>query len=86
MNRVEIALRFVLSQQQISSALVGVHSIDELEASLQIAEKEPLLDDIMKQLHKLRWDDPEMLNPGTWGTALVSCEEFEYLEVGRKYS
>lgn len=67
MKRVEAALRFVLSQSNITSALVGVHSQEELEASLQIAMQKPLTEDVMTQLRQLRWDDPVMLNPSTWG-------------------
>lgn len=67
MNRVEAALRFVLSQQDISSALVGVHTPAELEASLKVAGNNTLSEEIMNQFKQLRWDDPVMLNPATWG-------------------
>ena len=67
MNRIEAALRFVLSQSNITSALVGVHTQEELEASLRVAMQAPLSDDVMNQFKQLRWDDPIMLNPSTWG-------------------
>lgn len=67
MNRVAAALSFVLSQEDVTSALVGVHSEAELEASLRVAENNTLSADIMKQFEQLRWDNPLMLNPGTWG-------------------
>ena len=67
MNRIEAALRFVLSQPNITSALVGVHTQAELEASIKVAMQEPLSEDVMNQFKQLRWDDPIMLNPSTWG-------------------
>jgi len=67
MNRIEAALRFVLSQPNISSALVGVHTQAELEASLKVASQPILSEDVLTQFQNLRWDDPIMLNPSTWG-------------------
>jgi 1-deoxyxylulose-5-phosphate synthase len=67
MNRVEAALRFVLSQQNITSALVGVHTQAELNTSLRVAAQKPLSEDVMTQFEQLGWDDPIMLNPSTWG-------------------
>lgn len=67
MNRIEAALRFVLSQPNISSALVGVHTQAELEASLKVAAQPTLSEDVLTQFQNLRWDDPIMLNPSTWG-------------------
>ena len=67
MDRIEAALRFVLSQSNITSALVGVHTQAELEASIAVAMQEPLSDDALNQFKQLRWDDPIMLNPSTWG-------------------
>jgi 1-deoxyxylulose-5-phosphate synthase len=67
MNRIQTALRFVLSQSNITSALVGVHTQAELEASLQVAQQQPLSEEVMNQFKQLRWDDPIMLNPSTWG-------------------
>ncbi|MEM7118692.1 MAG: aldo/keto reductase, partial [Chloroflexota bacterium] len=42
LSRVEVALRFVLSQSQVTSALVGVRTEDELEAALRTAVAPPL--------------------------------------------
>lgn len=67
MNRIEAALRFVLSQPNITSALVGVHTQAELEASVRIAGEKSLSEAVMNQFKQLGWDDPVMLNPSTWG-------------------
>lgn len=67
MNRVEAALSFVLSQDNITSALVGVHTEAELEASLRVAKHTTLSSQVMNQFKQLRWDDPIMLDPSTWG-------------------
>ena len=67
MNRVEAALSFVLSQTDITSALVGVHTEEELEASLRVANKGTLSTEVMNRFEQLRWDNEEMLNPSTWG-------------------
>lgn len=67
-TRVQAALRFVLSQANVSTALVGVTSITELNASLEVAHLGPFTADVLAQFEQLRWDDkPDMLNPGTWG-------------------
>lgn len=65
-SQIEIALKFVLSQPNIATVLVGVRNEAELAASVKAANDPPLADGILNQLEKLRWDDEEMLNPGNW--------------------
>jgi aryl-alcohol dehydrogenase-like predicted oxidoreductase len=66
MTRVEAALRFVLCQPDVTSALVGVVSEAELDASLQAAAAVALSPEVMDQFKRLRWDDPVMLDPSRW--------------------
>lgn len=46
-NLVEGAIRFVISMPQVSTALVGVSNVAQLEAAVAYAEKGPLADDIV---------------------------------------
>ena len=66
LRRIEIALRFVLSQTTVTSALVGVRTEEELEAALQTADAPPLSPAIMNHLTTLRAHDPTLLDPGSW--------------------
>ena len=67
MTRIQAALKFVLSQPDITTALVGVCSEAELESSLAVLQDGPLGKEVIHQFKQLRWDNPNMLNPGTWG-------------------
>jgi aryl-alcohol dehydrogenase-like predicted oxidoreductase len=66
LSRIELALRFVLSQPLVTSALVGVRIEEELAAALQTAAAPFLSPDIMAHLAALRTDDPMLLDPSTW--------------------
>lgn len=66
MTRVEAALRFVLCQPDVTSALVGVISETELDASLRAAAAETLSPEVMDQFKRMGWDDPVMLDPSQW--------------------
>ena len=66
LRRSEIALRFVLSQTTVTSALVGVRTEEELEAALQTADSPPLPSAIMNHLAAFRVLDPMLLDPSTW--------------------
>ncbi len=65
-SRVELALRFVLSQSLVTSVLVGVRTEEELAAALQTADAPTLSPNIMAHLATLRTHDPMMLDPSTW--------------------
>ncbi len=62
----QAALAFALAHPKIASVLVGVRTEEELEEDLQ-AGKTVLPDELLAQFYKLRLDDPDLLNPGTWG-------------------
>ena len=65
-NRIELALRFVLSQPNIATVLVGVRNESELAASLKAATEPLLPDEVLEEVAQLRWDNEELLNPGNW--------------------
>ncbi len=67
LSRIEVALRFALSQTHIASVLVGVHSGSELSTALGFAKAGELPRSTMARLELLRWDNPTMLDPSTWG-------------------
>jgi 1-deoxyxylulose-5-phosphate synthase len=63
---VQAAVAFGLVHPQIHSVLVGVRSEWELREALgAIVVRLP--DALLDQLYRLRLDDAELLNPGTWG-------------------
>ena len=63
----QAALRFVLSQDEVSTALVGVRNQTELQLALDAAEAGGLPDDLLAQVTSLRIEEEELLNPGYWG-------------------
>lgn len=65
LSLVEIALRFVLSQPLISTALVGVRTAAELDLALAQADQPLLPPLIMDQLEAFGWQH-DLLNPGNW--------------------
>ncbi len=67
MTRMEAALKFVLAQPNIATALVGVRNQAELDASLAVLKGHLLEEDVINQLKQLRWDNPSMLDPSRWG-------------------
>lgn len=66
MNRIEAALRFVLSNSQVSSTLVGVRNLQELETACRFVQQGSLQSEIISQLEQMRWDDPVWIDPSTW--------------------
>ena len=63
---VEAALKFVLSQPFIATALVGVRDTSELDASLAVLRQSPWSEDIVNKFKQLRCDDPYLLDPSQW--------------------
>jgi aryl-alcohol dehydrogenase-like predicted oxidoreductase len=53
MSIVEMSLRFLLSNPDISTALVGARSKEEIRSSVTIAEKGPLPEDVLKRLDEI---------------------------------
>ena len=49
----ELALRFVLSNDAVSTVLTGVRSIEELESNVAAAEKGPLPENVLAELKRI---------------------------------
>ncbi|NJN83796.1 MAG: hypothetical protein HC802_16990, partial [Caldilineaceae bacterium] len=62
----QAAISFALSQERLSTALIGVRSVDELEENLKAVDV-TLPDPLLHEMAKLRLDDDNLLNPATWG-------------------
>lgn len=62
----QTALAFALAEPRIGSVLMGIRSQAELTENLA-ALATPLPADLLASLRQLRLDDPDLLNPGTWG-------------------
>lgn len=63
----EAALRFVLSRPDVSSVLVGVRTIAELDEALSAVAAGPLTTAQWAALAACRLDDPLLIDPTTWG-------------------
>lgn len=62
----QVAIAFALAQPAIHSVLIGVSSEQELRSNLRSLSLN--LDRAQLALYEsLRLDDPDLLNPGTWG-------------------
>ena len=70
----QTAIAFGLAEPRIGSVLVGVRTESELEENLVAATKQ-LSPQLMTELHRLRLDDPDLLNPSTWLPWIL--EQFE---------
>ncbi len=64
----QAAIAFALAQPAIHAVLIGVRTEEELRSNLHslTLELEPAT---LAQFESLRLDDPDLLNPGTWGIA-----------------
>jgi aryl-alcohol dehydrogenase-like predicted oxidoreductase len=63
-----VALRFVISNPVISTALIGTIKPQHLETSIKAVEAGPLPDDILTELAKLAIEDPLQVDPSKWPT------------------
>ena len=61
-----LAIRFVLSHPQISSALVGIDTQEYLDKALAAANGEYLDESTLIRAKELAYPDPEFLNLGKW--------------------
>jgi aryl-alcohol dehydrogenase-like predicted oxidoreductase len=62
----EAALRFCLSFKAISSVVIGVKTVAELEANLADASRGVLPDEFMPQLQALSFGDDPIVDPRNW--------------------
>lgn len=67
LTAVDAALRFVLTNRDVGTVLVGVRSEAELDMALVAAEAGPLPAEAMKQIGSLQWHESPLLDPSTWG-------------------
>jgi aryl-alcohol dehydrogenase-like predicted oxidoreductase len=63
----QLALRFVLSNPNISAVIVGADKIPYLEEAASVSDGNTLPTDIYDQILTLAIDNPKMINPSTWG-------------------
>lgn len=62
----ELGYRFVLGQSEVSAALVGASSVEELESAVSFSERGPLPGDVLTEIETIRVDRQEQLNPANW--------------------
>jgi aryl-alcohol dehydrogenase-like predicted oxidoreductase len=61
-----LALRFVLNNPSITTALVGTVKSEHIAGALKAAESESLPPEVLEQLEQLAISDPNMVDPAKW--------------------
>lgn len=61
-----LALRFVISQPAVTTALLGTVTPEHLITAVAAIEAGPLSAEVLEQLHALAIDDPEQVDPARW--------------------
>jgi 1-deoxyxylulose-5-phosphate synthase len=62
----ELALRYCLSYDAVSTVVIGIRSLEELETNVRAAEKGVLSADCIGRLSLIEVGDPNLVTPGTW--------------------
>jgi aryl-alcohol dehydrogenase-like predicted oxidoreductase len=62
----ETALRFCLSAPEVATVLVGLRTVEELDAALQAAARGPLPEALMTRTPGLALTDRHLVNPSYW--------------------
>ncbi len=58
----ELALRFILSNQDVTTIIPGMRKLGHVESNIEASDKGPLPKDLLKQLEKFRW----VRQPAPW--------------------
>ncbi|MBI2064079.1 MAG: aldo/keto reductase [Candidatus Yanofskybacteria bacterium] len=61
-----LALRFVLSEEAVSTSLIGTNQIGHLKEVMDAIAAEPLSDEVIVELNKLAINDPMQIDPAKW--------------------
>ncbi|MBI4615069.1 MAG: aldo/keto reductase [Planctomycetes bacterium] len=61
-----VAIRFALARREVSSVLVGVSSLNEMEEDLASLDEADLPADFLESARELRIDDPDLIDPRLW--------------------
>ncbi len=67
-----LALRFALSDDAISTVLVGTNKLRHVESALAAAAAGPLPEDVLAELRILAIDDPMQVDPKNWPADMVA--------------
>jgi len=61
-----LALKFVLSHKETSSALLGIDKMEYLQEALAVADGNYFDEEMLAQLRKMAYPDPEFINLPLW--------------------
>jgi 1-deoxyxylulose-5-phosphate synthase len=61
-----LALRFVLTNPAISTALIGTTKIAHIQAAIEAASEGPLPEDVIIKLRELTINTPDQIDPAKW--------------------
>jgi len=63
----ELALRYVLSQNEITSVIVGAETVPQVKENIEIASRDSLPENILKEIESNFVDIPDkLINPALW--------------------
>lgn len=71
----DLAIRFVLANNDIAVALLGTNRIAHIRNAIEAATKEPLPADIINELKNLAIDDESLVDPARWPPSSVSDQK-----------
>jgi aryl-alcohol dehydrogenase-like predicted oxidoreductase len=66
----ELALRFALSFDELTSVVIGVRSVTELESNMTDCNRGRLLPDQIQRLCELSVVEPALVDTRNWGTLI----------------
>jgi aryl-alcohol dehydrogenase-like predicted oxidoreductase len=61
-----LAIRFVLSEPAVSTALIGTVKASRIESALEALEQGPLPEEVITRLKELAITDTNQIDPGKW--------------------
>jgi len=70
-----LALQFALTENAISSVLIGTNKKENLDRALAAYNKGPLSSEIINILSRFAFDDTELVDPAHWPPTAVSDEK-----------
>lgn len=66
MDLPSLAVRFVLSNPAVNTAIIGSSKLKNIESTVTAAEAGPLPEEVLVQLRQLAIDDPMQMDPSKW--------------------
>jgi aryl-alcohol dehydrogenase-like predicted oxidoreductase len=66
LSLLELAMRWIISQNDLESLIFGVDNIDQLRELVKIKQRGPLSNEIIGEIEKINVSNLDLLDPRTW--------------------